>query len=158
ESDQPQSDIVSDKNEEKKPPPGGDSGGTQTAEKDAIKQELDKLAGKWQLLALMVNGENLLAKEEPRERPMVIKDGKLSNEGEGKNRLEAVLKVQPRTQLCQIDFIFTSGEVRGKISTGIYKLEGDFLTICINDENRPNEFTSKPGSGNHLLVYKRSKP
>src|SRR5262249_17759987 len=136
ESERPQPDIASDKNEDRKPPPGGEPGGTQTAEKDPIKQELDKLAGRWQLLALMVNGQNLLAKEEPRERPMVIKDGKLSNEGEGKNRLEAMLKVHPNPQLCQIDFIFTTGEVRGKITAGIHKLEGDFLTICTNEENR----------------------
>jgi RNA polymerase sigma-70 factor (ECF subfamily) len=140
--------IAPDKSEDQKPSP----------EEDLIAQELKKLSGKWQLLALMVNGENLLAKEEPRERPMVIKDGKLSNEGEGKNRLEAVLKLSPNRELRQIDFIFTTGEVRGKITSGIYKLEGDFLTICTSDANRPNEFTSKPGSGNHLLIYKRQQP
>ncbi len=39
------------------------------------------------------------------------------------------------------------GNAKGGISRGIYRLEGDTLTICNSgiDEKRPTDFTSKPG-------------
>jgi uncharacterized protein (TIGR03067 family) len=45
-------------------------------------------------------------------------------------------------------------------SKGIYRLEGDSLKICgvPNGEERPAEFTTKPGTKQVLFVLKRQKP
>ena len=45
-----------------------------------------------------------------------------------------------------------------KTHAGIYKLDGDTLTICINhDETRPTKFESPEGTQTMLLVLKRDK-
>ena len=45
-------------------------------------------------------------------------------------------------------------------SKGIYRLEGDSLKICgvSTGEDRPAEFTTKPGTKQVLFVLKRQKP
>jgi len=40
---------------------------------------------------------------------------------------------------------------------GIYKLEGDTLTICTDEDGRPTEFTANAGSGRQLMVLKRKR-
>jgi uncharacterized protein (TIGR03067 family) len=58
-----------------------------------------------------------------------------------------------------IDFRNTEGEAAGKTWLGIYRLEGDDLTIVDNapdtDKPRPAKFTTTPGSGHVLLAFKR---
>jgi uncharacterized protein (TIGR03067 family) len=59
-----------------------------------------------------------------------------------------------------IDIIFTEGPEAGKVSKGIYELEGDTYKICVGmaGEPRPSEFASKAGSRYVLEVMKREKP
>ena len=50
----------------------------------------------------------------------------------------------PRT----IDFTHLEGPDKGKTEPGIYKVEGDKLTICVNDpgKDRPSAFAIKDGT------------
>ena len=53
-----------------------------------------------------------------------------------------------------IDLTFTEGPGKGQTQKGIYELEGDTQKICFakGDQERPTEFTSKPGSGQMIQV------
>ena len=59
-----------------------------------------------------------------------------------------------------IDLMPGSGQYEGKTLPGIYKLEGDTLTIAFTvppGKDRPKAFESKAGSGVVLVVHKRAK-
>jgi uncharacterized protein (TIGR03067 family) len=43
----------------------------------------------------------------------------------------------------------------GSRTFGIYRLRGDNLLICWNDDKRPSEFSAATGTGNTVVVLKR---
>jgi hypothetical protein len=54
----------------------------------------------------------------------------------------------------------SEGPLAGRTLRGIYEIEGDTQKVCLPLEEgagRPKEFTSKPGSGHLLQVFKREK-
>jgi uncharacterized protein (TIGR03067 family) len=55
-----------------------------------------------------------------------------------------------------IDLLFADPDAK-PWKQGIYKLDGDVLTICWGEKDRPTEFTAKSGSGNRMNVFKRLK-
>lgn len=128
--------------------------------KDAVRRELRKMDGTWQILSLVVNGDNLLAKDDGQKTSAVIKGATLTTVRAGKTVNEAALKIDPRKTPWEIDIIFTSGPNRGETLKGVYKLEDDYLTICYTRgaSDRPTDFDSKSGSSRSLIVYQRQKP
>jgi len=52
-----------------------------------------------------------------------------------------------------------NGPFKGKTLPGIYKLDGDKLTLCCHADakTRPEEFEAKAKTRNMLLTYKREK-
>jgi len=52
-----------------------------------------------------------------------------------------------------------NGPFKGKTLPGIYKLDGDNLTLCCHADGktRPEEFEAKAKTRNMLLTYKREK-
>ena len=71
--------------------------------------------------------------------------------GEGTFRLDASAKLKT------LDPIGTGGPEKGKAYLGIYILEGDTLKWCVANPGkpRPQEFASKTGAGQFLMILKR---
>jgi uncharacterized protein (TIGR03067 family) len=71
-------------------------------------------------------------------------------------KVEFTFDASPSPQ-C-IDYFNLAGAHKGKSQQGIYKLEGDVLTVCIAAPGapRPGKFESVAGDGRTLTVWKRA--
>ena len=90
---------------------------------------------------------------------MAVKGEKATFLYKDKERGTGSMKVDPNKSPAHIDFTYEDGPAKGTTLKGIYKIEGDTLTICYGGfgKDRPTEFASKPGSGTILIVQKRAK-
>jgi uncharacterized protein (TIGR03067 family) len=125
------------------------------ADDDAVKSELKKAEGTWQLVSGVNNGKQI-PEDVVKMIRVVIKDGKHSvyfgNESAVK---ETPFTLDPaKDPKTSTDKLPDGREIKG-----IYKLDDDTLTSCVAEpgKNCPTEFSSKEGSGWTLRVFKRVK-
>jgi uncharacterized protein (TIGR03067 family) len=128
---------------------------------DAAREEMKKLEGTWEPVALESGGQRATPgelKEINGSEKLTIKDGKTAV-CYGTKCYEAVVTVDPTKNPKTIDMVVTEGKLKGLTSLAIYDVHGDELKICYDVEQervRPKEFTSK---GTCVIVgYKRVKP
>jgi uncharacterized protein (TIGR03067 family) len=125
---------------------------------DTAKQEQEKLQGNWTVTAYTASGKKAEAKEFAAWR--LIVSGNEMTARDGIDLLSAyVFKLDPSATPRLIDLDVTSGPDKDKKVLGLYKLEGETLTVCVAepDKPRPTAFASKEGSGHLLFVFKREK-
>jgi len=77
----------------------------------------------------------------------------------GQMFLKAKITLDPSKKPKTIDYQMTDGFTKGKKQLGIYEVDGDTFKSCFGkpDAERPTDFTSKPGDGRTLSVWKREK-
>jgi uncharacterized protein (TIGR03067 family) len=125
---------------------------------DPAAEELQKLQGKWQMVGLEVNGEKVPAERFQASR-LEIKDNRYVV-NTGRSVHETTIKLDPAKSPKAIDMTFEDGDNKGDTAQGIYKLDGDTLTICrprLPPHERPSEFVTKPGSDRFIVTWKREK-
>ena len=115
-----------------------------------------ELTGTWDQVSVVSDGKKV-----PDDKP------KLSFDSNGKatllvGKLDERLgttDIDPMATPMTIDVIWRTADRVGEKALGIYKVEGDRLTICFAaiGKDRPKEFLSEPGSGNELVTYERAK-
>jgi len=78
----------------------------------------------------------------------------------GKSFAGTAMVLDPRQSPMSIDVIADGGPSRGKRVLGIYRLDGNRLTICMADADqpRPKDFTAEKGSLQTLMTFIREKP
>jgi uncharacterized protein (TIGR03067 family) len=73
---------------------------------------------------------------------------------------EGLIGVDASANPRAMDFKHKGGSSRGKTWRGIYRIDGDTLTICDNaadvQKSRPTSFDTKPNSGRVLVVFRRA--
>ena len=119
-----------------------------------VKKDLDKLQGKWTVASIDENGKAAPADEVARFE-ITIKGDLFSIKTKDEANKELTIKLDPSAKPATIDMKPKDGKEKNVM--GIYKLDGDTLTICATDENkeRPKEFSATKGVA--LLVLKRAK-
>lgn len=127
---------------------------------DEVRKELKALQGKWKTVSLEVMGKALPEDKVPDFTFVIATDGKATGhtpQGDFRARIAVNPMKDPKT----IDNVHESGEQKGKKQYGIYKLEGDKLTVCMTppdsaEADRPKDFSSKD-TDNVVFVFKRIK-
>ncbi len=130
----------------------------------AVKKELARLEGVWIVSEARHAGE---AVEQDEPDKFEFKNGKLIVQRGDRAPITMTLRLDISTDPKLLDWTTNSNgkfDDADKFAEGIYKLDGDTLTVCYNVRdnafakgNRPTEFKSAEGSDAMLIVFKRAK-
>jgi uncharacterized protein (TIGR03067 family) len=120
------------------------------------------LAGGWTLVGVEAKGvkqtEADLAKKPLADRKIRATADKLIATDDGKEDATSY-KLDATKTPHEIDMTETKADGKTETSYGIYKLEGDILTICMvpsnNPADRPKEFKIGPGGKEQILTLKK---
>jgi RNA polymerase sigma factor (sigma-70 family) len=120
------------------------------------KPDKDKLQGEWKVTSVKIGGREPDDKDHILKSPWVFKGDKLTFEP-----FEAEFKLDPSKDPRQIDVTIQKGPdaEKGMTALGIYKLDGDKLTIHAchpGDGQRPTDFETT-GGRNVLVTLERVK-
>ncbi len=127
-------------------------------EKEAIKKELAKLQGEWSMVSGTADG-TAMPEAMLNEMKRDCKGDETTTTMGGQVYFKAKITIDPSKKPKTIDYQMTEGFTKGKKQLGIYELDGDTFKSCFGKagDDRPKEFTSKPGDGRTLSVWKRDK-
>jgi uncharacterized protein (TIGR03067 family) len=113
------------------------------------------IEGEWEMVAAVFNGK-------PMDANMVkwctrITRGNLTTIVAGpQTMLKATFVLKPGKPHAAIEYMNLHGTNNGKAQAGIYELKGDSLQFCMSEPGKPapSEFSSKPGDGRALTIWK----
>jgi uncharacterized protein (TIGR03067 family) len=116
-----------------------------------MSDDLENLQGAWTLASLELEGNPM-----PAAGGIRIHGDRFEAIGMGADyagRVEIDAGKRPK----RFDLVFTKGPEEGNRNRGIYRLDGDEWTICLNmsGKARPSAFATSAGSGNALEVFTR---
>lgn len=103
------------------------------------KSDLKKLEGDWKVESWVQLGQTI-----PLNATWSFKGDKYTLD-QGSNLEEGTIKLDPGKKPAAIDLAITGGSCKGKNQPGIYKIDGDTLTMCFawpDVTDRPTDFTS----------------
>lgn len=123
----------------------------------AVEAEQKKLEGTWVIDAALLAGRDHL--EDFEGMKLILKGSDFVIEF-AENSDKGTYTVDPTKSPKWIDIkTKMDGPFKGRTLPGIYKLEGDKLTVCCNSEkmDRPKDFEAKEKTPMMVLTYKREK-
>ena len=122
----------------------------------APKTDLDRFQGTWYLVMAMQDGK-ALPEDKVKQTTIVFKGDtfRFPGSAEYATSKAGTIKIDATKTPRQMDAISPEKEVM----LGIYELHGDNYKVCFTQAGkpRPDELTSKPGSGYILQVWARQK-
>ena len=134
------------------------AGTTMGSEKVESANDVGNLRGKWTAVRAERDGR---AAAEIAGHVLLIEDGKFTIKENGVTIFGGTLWFDEGAIPWAIDFRHTGYTSAGKTWRGIYRIDGDTLTICDNAPNmersRPTSFGTEAGSGLVMVVFKRAE-
>ena len=129
------------------------------ADDPAVKDELKRHQGTWAVTSSIYDGQPA-SQEIVRSIKRIVTGDHVVWERDGKRFAGTRIEVDPSREPKTIDVIPDGGRNRGERVLGIYKLEGDRLTIAMAapGQPRPKEFQAAKGSGWTLRTFRRERP
>jgi uncharacterized protein (TIGR03067 family) len=124
---------------------------------DASKSDLDKLQGTWVLICWESSGEEVNQEMVVSGTfHLMVEGNKVIVNRKGRIIPSGTLKVDPTQRPKIYDRVLADG----RLSRGIYELDGDNLKICLGfpGADRPTDFSTKPAGHSSLSIYKRYEP
>ncbi len=123
---------------------------------DQVKDELKRHQGTWVTISSIFDGAPA-SPEVVRSIRRIVTDDHVVWERDGKRFAGTKFELDPSLSPKTIDVIPDGGPNRGERVLGIYKLDGDTITICMAGpaQPRPKEFKAEKGSGCSLRTFKR---
>jgi len=129
------------------------------ADDQAVQDELKRHQGTWSVTSSIYDGQPA-SEEIIRSIKRIVTGDHVAWERDGKRFAGTRISLEPAREPKTIDVIPEDGPNRGQRVLGIYKLEGDRLTIVMASpgQPRPKEFQAAKGSGCILRTFQRERP
>jgi RNA polymerase sigma-70 factor (ECF subfamily) len=126
-----------------------------------VAKDLKQFQGTWTLDSMEVNGVKIDAevmKKQGHEIMLTVKQDKVTLESK-RGDVKGTIKLDPAKKPKAYDSKGTDPEGKTHEAVGIYKIEGDVLTVCyvVTGKDRPSAFEGGAGSDAVLQVFKRAK-
>jgi len=118
-----------------------------------------QLQGEWLMVSGSADGQPMPV-QMLKQMKRVCKGDEATTTMAGQLYIKAKITIDPSKKPKTIDYQMTDGFTKGKKQLGIYEVDGDSFNSCFGKPGaeRPTDFTSKPGDGRTLSVWKRAKP
>ena len=128
-------------------------------ESDAAKKDLALLQGEWSMVSGSADGQEM-PEDMAKQMKRVCKGDETTTTMGGQVFLRAKITLDPSKKPKAIDYDMVEGATKGKKQLGIYEIDGDTFKSCFAKpgEERPTDFSTKPGDGRTLSIWKRAKP
>ena len=110
------------------------------------------IEGNWIIITAELGGQRL--DETLKDTRLIMADGRYTYQND-----QGTYKLAPSEKPKAMDITGKDGPNQGKTFLAIYELTGDTLRICYDlaGKTRPSEFTTKAGTKQFLVTYKRAK-
>lgn len=118
--------------------------------------EIAKHQGTWRVVSFMLDGVET-PKEIANSIVRVVEGDHVTWKREGKSFAGTTMILDAGTDPKSIDVIADGGPLKDQKVPGIYKLDGETLTICMAGPNqpRPKDFQAEKGTRLTLMIFKR---
>jgi len=118
-----------------------------------------RLQGEWSMVSGSADGQPM-PEQMLKQMKRVCKGDETTTTLSGRVFIKAKITIDPLKKPKTIDYQMTDGFTKGKKQFGIYEVDGGTFKSCFGKPGaeRPTDFTSTPGDGRTLSVWKREKP